>query len=320
MKSRKKNKPVEHWAASPTDTSRRRIAPLSSNDVNETPTPCWWFELTDTYKDVLRIALASDNLNDKEFRECFENAKQRAMLFKPNLVAHIDKILLQQRSESARGPANEWGRRFLVTVENDSTAREAWRELEQAGLGIGAGILLSQYAHGDGIVRDVYTRGRRIADAQQVAKRAITVAKAKKTDKRAALFARRAAEKIRTAEQTPWINPYAREKTLAEAVAAHPELSGMSVEEFAEKAPKFADTVRRHGNTPLLLILRDYASKHGVRLGWNRLGALAACADPERQEDPQNLSRLANSPEMEWARPRYLENFERQLALFSNRT
>jgi len=283
-------------------------------------TPCWWFEFTETYEDVRRIALDSDDLNDKEFRDGFEDAKQRALLFKPSLVAHIDKILLQKRSELGRFHSDEWERGFLLNVRNDSTAREAWCEIEQADLGIGARVLLSQFAHGDWIVRDVYSRGRRIADAQQVAKRAITVAKAKKSDKRAALFARRAAEKIRAAGQTPWINPYARENTVAEAVAAHPELSGMSVEEFAEEAPKYADTVRRHGNTPLLLILRDYAGKHGVLLGWNRLVALAGCADPERPEDPQNLSRLANSPDMKRARPKYLENFERQLASFSNRT
>lgn len=184
-----------------------------------------------------------------------------------------------------------WINEFSEGVQYNLTAQKAWAEIERAGLAISARALLYWYAHGTQAIDDFRKRNRDIDDCTKAAQRARRVAAEHRNDSRAGMFAQRAADKVEKAAISPWINPCAKEKTLADAVRSRPEMKG-SVRPTA----KIGESVRRFGTKPLLLVLRDYAASGGVRLGYKRLAALANCAKPADELSPETLAKFFKLP------------------------
>ena len=272
--------------------------------------PCWWFAQCATYKDVQAIVATSDNLPPSDLVLCLRDALVRAEHHKPSLVPYI--ALELDHAEATWHRLEEfarWEQGFFGNIERNQTAKKAWLKIERAKIAQATKVLLFQYASFEPYLQDFLGRARRVTDCLETAARAARVVKERHDDPKVAKFAKRAAEKLEAAAQVPWVNPYSRERTLADALVSHIEIgSGWA------KSRKASDAVRRYGTKWMLLVLHDYAQKHGVRIGWRRVAALAICAKSEGAVEERSLetglSRLANQKDMRLCRPRYLAKFE----------
>jgi len=202
-----------------------------------------------------------------------------------------------------------WRDQFLSDCKANPTARNAWRELERAGIARQALLLLWYYAAAEDTIAQFRDGVTEVADNLEKARRAARRAEQGHNDTRPQMFAQRKEEKLQAAANSPWVDPYAEERTLADAVKSHPEVAGLSLEEAPNEFRKANEAVRRYGTKVFLCILRDYAASRGVRLGLGRLVALAECAHPEKEIDKRTLSRCFEDDTVRLAAPKWLGEF-----------
>ena len=198
-----------------------------------------------------------------------------------------------------------WIGQFRHEVAGNPTAREAWKEIEQAGLESGAILLLWGYAGGAGsVIADMYGRTEEANRLMKATARAEEVAEtsAPKRAQNPNLFRERASDKRDDALRAEWPmpNPAAGVRTVGDELALASELKGREIPlEAARKAMVKAAGERSPVNPfQFLFLLQGYAAKYGVTLGNKRLLALAGYALPERELDEGTLGRyLRDIPE-----------------------
>jgi hypothetical protein len=200
---------------------------------------------------------------------------------------------------SASDGRREWLNTFRKSVSEDGTARRAWEMLVSAGLETAALRALWTYAHpptehvkqAQRSVRHVNHKIKALIRANKVAKE-----KRKVGDPRAALFFDRASQayidvvrsEMPFADDGDRVGDWALSR--AAAGKGMPDLPA-SRKAFASLGPRSPISDRKFW---LFVLLCD-AENAGVRLGLERLTALAHCADPDCQLDPRALARFRAS-------------------------
>jgi len=213
---------------------------------------------------------------------------------------------------------NGWVLRFRGHVHRNPTARNAWRDIERHGISDAAECALSMYMlqSADLIPRALPKNVRRMAGRVDIVSRAFRVAEERKDDPREEMFARRASVEASKLASEPWVDPDPSSpvKTFADALATMPELAALPIDRAPGTMRTAAEAVRRESGKPFLLILRDYAQKHGLKLGWARIAALAVCANEGKANEvdlERSLRRWASERNVIESRPAFLLGFEK---------
>lgn len=217
-------------------------------------------------------------------------------------------------SRPAKPPSTtfeEWRSNFLGNVRNNRTANKAWRDIQSHQLSAAAVHALHHYAQAVAktMPHPVLAAARRLTEKADATARAVRVAIARDEDPRAKMFAERAAGQAKELAAQP----------LLQALAFHQAVRALPIELLPSVSAKSAEAVRRYGGKPYLVMFRDYASKHGIKLSWERIAQLAACADvesrgPVSDDIKRSLLRWLSEPDVQESRPHYLRGFEIYLA------
>lgn len=203
---------------------------------------------------------------------------------------------------SASDGIEEWLAIFRKNVNQDGTARRAWKMLERAGLETAALRALWTYAHPPTEhVEKAHRNVQHINRQIQALIRADKIAQQKHNagDPRAALFSDRAWQKYADAVRSGM--PFGDEGTtvgdwILRRVADGKGMPGVAVARraFVSLGPRGPVSDRKHW----LFVLLCYGVNAGLPLGLERLTALANCADGNCNLDPRTLARyLALLPE-----------------------
>jgi hypothetical protein len=184
----------------------------------------------------------------------------------------------------------KWIERFKSDVRDNPVARNAWKQLEAAGLREGALLLLYGYAGGSAIdVKRVHKSCREADRRIKAALRATEIAKTKPED----LFQRRATEKRAFALNSDFPPPSDDIQTVGDMILAgaterEPSLSVVRKSLIKSAGKRSPITSCMY----FLFLLQGYSRKNGVQLGYKRLLALANSADDQRQLDESTLARF----------------------------
>lgn len=203
---------------------------------------------------------------------------------------------------SASDGREEWLATFRKNVSENGTARRAWEMLERAGLETAALQALWTYANPpDGYVAREQEKVQHVNRKIKALIRADKIAQQKHNagDPRAALFSGRDWHKY--ADVLRCENPFGDEETtvcdwILRRVADGKGMPGLAAARraFVSLGPRGPVSDRKHW----LFVLLCYAENAGVRLGLERLTALAHCADQDCNLDSRTLARyLASLPE-----------------------
>jgi hypothetical protein len=193
----------------------------------------------------------------------------------------------------------EWLASFHKNVEQDGTARRAWDELVRAGVEAAALRTLWTYAHPPkDYVKTEQRKARRVNREIKALIRANRIAGQRLTtrDRRAGLFVDRALEKYRDVVRAEM--PFANEGMSVADWAVSRSVSGRGTPDLPKSRKAFVSLGPR---SPIsdrkfwLFVLFSYAKNGGVRLGLERLTALAYSADPDSHLHARTLSRYLAS-------------------------
>jgi hypothetical protein len=202
---------------------------------------------------------------------------------------------------SARDGRSDWLAAFHKNVSQDGTARRAWVMLERAGLETTALRALWTYAHPPkDYVEAEQRKARNVNRAIRASSRAdrIAMQRRKASDPRDDLFFDRAVAKFGDVVRLGM--PFADEGTTVGDWALSRAAVGKGMPDLAASREAFVSLGARGPIADRkfrLFVLRCYAENVGVRLGLERLTALAHCADPNFDLDPRTLGRfLASLP------------------------
>lgn len=231
------------------------------------------------------------------------------------VMSNRGKHTPRRRRAASALPFEQWNSEFAGNVRYNPKAKKAWSDIQQHGLSDGATLAFYMYAlvRANAIPHPVLAGIKRAAEKIDAVDRAIRIAEERRQDPRAEMFSRRAADKAKRLASQPVAAP--APPWLPQVLAVHPELG-----EPLPMDRKIAAEVRRYRGKEYLLILRDYAEKHGLRLSWERIAALGACAYPYRGNETdieRTLLRFASLPYVEASRSQYLQGFEAHLAYYS---
>lgn len=199
------------------------------------------------------------------------------------------------------GGRKQWQAAFLKSVRQDGTARRAWEMISRAGLETPAIRVLWTYAHPPtDHVKTAQRNAKRISRRIKALNRASKISKDRHTagDPRVGLFFGRALDRYGDIVHSgmPFMDGGATVGDWAiSRVAAGKGLPDLAASQkaFVSLGPRSPISDRKFW----LFVLRCYAANAGVPLGFERLTALAHCADPNSELDPRTLARfLASIP------------------------
>lgn len=202
---------------------------------------------------------------------------------------------------SASELRSEWLESFHKNVSEDKTAPRAWDMLEGAGLETTAIRALWTYAHpptehvkkAQRNVRQVNRRIKALMRADKVEKERHMAG-----DRRATLFFDRSFQKYSDVVRSEM--PFADDGVTVGDWALSRVAAGKGMPDLPASRKAFASLGPRSPVSDRkfwLFVLRCYAANAGVRLGFERLTALAHCADPDYELDPVTLAHfLASIP------------------------
>jgi len=200
-------------------------------------------------------------------------------------------------------PAPEWMERFLERLGLEPAAKRAWGVLCRAGCQLPPALLLWRYATTRPFAAERTESVASMVRTAEPAARARRVAEKRTGDRRERMFAERSRKASNALDATLWLgrhNPPV--ETFGDARAAYPVLSKIPLEQTASVLTKGGGR-RREADPELfwLLLLQRCARDAGVRLGYTRIQALAACASTVNVPDVRTLHEFFSNQDQQLA-------------------
>ena len=202
----------------------------------------------------------------------------------------------QRPITSALDGGSKWLAAFQKSVSQDGTAARAWEMLKDAGLETAAQRALWTYAHAPtDYVKEEQGKAQRVSRQIKALIRANKIAKDRyrACDPRAGLFFDRALGKYGDVVHSGM--PFADDRSTVGDWASSRTAAGKGMPDLAASRKAFVALGPRSPITDRkfwLFVTYCYAKNGGVRLGLERLTALANCADPDSSLDPRTLARF----------------------------